>query len=298
MDEFTNSIAKSQLAIARCPVCTDSHRSPFVAFAELEFVQCLGCGVVYKAWEKPGLLAPDFYEQGYFKGRKSGREKRFAHRARKAASWLRDAVECLEVDRRGGARVLDVGCSLGSVIEGARRLGLSGAGVDLSEYAVKVCRERGFEARVGAVDALPYGDGSFEIVVLKHVLEHTIDPRRAVSELRRVLSPGGVALIAVPDVRYWKADTARRTYRYFRPDDLGVQHHVYYSKDTLARLLEGNGFRVAFASKAVYRAHRAARSAVHWLWEGARFAALAGWVAVARRLRMQREVYMVASRVD
>lgn len=284
-----------------CPLCAATDRSTYISFEQLEFVQCGGCSVVYKSREQAGVLPADFYERSYFHGRKSGREKHFQHRARKAASWVSDAVECLDpaVARSGqGARLLDVGCSLGYVLEGARRLGLSSAGVDVSAYAVNVCTERGYEARVGTTDALPYEAERFDVVVLKHVLEHTPTPKGALRELRRVLSPHGVVLIAVPDVRYWKGDRRRSSYRYYRPDDLGAQHFVYYSAATLARLLTENGFRVRFSSKAVYRAGRAARSLLHATWEALRYAALFSWVAVARALRLQREVYMLASKTD
>jgi 2-polyprenyl-3-methyl-5-hydroxy-6-metoxy-1,4-benzoquinol methylase len=293
--------ASSELVFPVCPVCGSAPRSTYVSFPQLEFVQCSTCLVVYKSREQVGVLAADFYEQSYFHGRKSGREKRFGHRARKAASWVADAVECLDpkvVPSQRGARLLDVGCSLGYVLEGAQRLGLSSAGVDVSAYAVGVCNERGYEARVGTADALPYEAGRFDIVVLKHVLEHTATPRQALCELRRVLTSHGVVLIAVPDVRYWKGRRQRATYRYYRPDDLGAQHFVYYSAATLSRLLSENGFQVRHVSKAVYRARRAAKSVFHWAWERARHAALSAWVGVARALCLQREVYLLASKVD
>lgn len=286
----------TDIQFASCPVCNGSERSTYVAFPELEFVECGACRVVYKSRERADVRSADFYEQGYFEGRKSGREKRFEHRARKAASWVSDAEECLKPGA-ASPRLLDVGCSLGYVLEGARRLGMSSAGVDISTFAVKVCNERGYEARVGTVDELPYERERFDIVVLKHVLEHTPSPKTALAELRRVLSANGVVLIAVPDARYWKGIWRRTTYRYYRPDDLGAQHYVYYTASTLERLLRENGFQVRFASKAVYRTSRAAKSLLHSLWERTRYAALSLWVGVGRALRLQREVYMLASKL-
>ncbi|MBS1150304.1 MAG: Methyltransferase type 11 [Myxococcaceae bacterium] len=267
-----------------------------MSFDAVEFVECTNCGVVYKSRERAGALAADFYEQGYFHGRKSGRDKRFEHRSRKAASWILDALEVLKRPGKG-ARLLDVGCSLGYVLEGARRLGLASTGVDISEYAVNLCVERGYEAKVGRVDQLPYPTKEFDVVVLKHVLEHTPQPTVALEELRRVLNPDGVVLIAVPDLRYWKGDVMRKTYRYFRPDDLGAQHYVYYTAKTLTRLLETNGFAVRHTSKAVFRNHQAARSLAHRLWELFRYGILRTWVALGSSLRLQREVYLLASKL-
>ena len=52
---------------------------------------------------------------------------------------------------------------------------------------------------VGAdITALPFADGSFDAIVCSHVLEHVADDRAAMGELRRVLRPGGWALVMVP----------------------------------------------------------------------------------------------------
>src|SRR5262249_36838215 len=53
---------------------------------------------------------------------------------------------------------------------------------------------------------LSYPDGSFDVVLCSHVLEHVTDDRRALSELHRVLKPGGCAIVLVP-IDYKRAET-------------------------------------------------------------------------------------------
>lgn len=55
-------------------------------------------------------------------------------------------------------------------------------------------------ARIDVLD-LQFGDGSFDVVVCNHVLEHVPDDRRAMREVRRVLRPDGWAMLLVPDVQ-------------------------------------------------------------------------------------------------
>lgn len=270
-------------------MCRGSARAPWVDFTELAFERCIECGTVFKTRERADVRPEDFYEQGYFHGRKSGRDRRFEHRVRKAMGQLRGAMEFGQV-----RSVLDVGCSFGYIIEAGRRLGLSSAGADVSAYAVERCRERGLRAQVGTLDALPFSDGEFDLVILRHVLEHTADPSGALAEVRRVLSPNGLVLIAVPDLRYWKGLLLRRTYRYFRPDDLGQQHYVYYTDQSLPRLLEANGWDLMATSKAFGRPRTAASSAAHALWDRVRHAGIALWQGTARLLHMRRELYMIA----
>jgi SAM-dependent methyltransferase len=287
---MVGSATTGERAWARCPVCGGAERSPYVAFAELEYSRCR-CGAVYKSRERDDLRPADFYESDYFQGRKSGRERRFPHRVRKAMRQIEAALELLPA-----RSVLDIGCSLGYVVAAGARLGLRAAGCDVSEYAVRVCRERGLEAHVGELDALPFGDGAFDLVVMKHVLEHTPDPLHALAEVSRVSGAPAALIVVVPDLDYWKGRLWRRRARYFRPDDLGRQHYVYYTLATLTALLGRAGYTTRFGTKAIFRRRVATRGPLWALWEVCRFATLWTWQALARRLRLRRELFVVATR--
>ena len=50
---------------------------------------------------------------------------------------------------------------------------------------------------------MPFGDGELDVVVCNEVLEHLLEPQRAAAEALRVLRPGGVFLVSVPNVAYW-----------------------------------------------------------------------------------------------
>jgi SAM-dependent methyltransferase len=274
-----------------CPVCDAADSSVYVEFDVLTFAQCSQCRVVFKSREIPDIRPDGFYEADYFLKRKSRRDKRFEHRVRKAGNEILLGLEELPTARS----VLDVGCSLGYVIEAGKRLGLDAAGLDVSEYAVQICRERGYRAERGSLERLPFENAEFDLIVMKHVLEHTPEPKRAMAEVRRVLNRNGAVVIAVPELRYWKGDFLRRTYRYFRPDDLGQQHYVYFTEETLTQLLKSCGFVVRSVSKAVLR-RRLIRGPWSGLYERARYFVLRAKVAVASALRLQREVFLVAQR--
>jgi len=269
----------------KCPVCTAQERAPYVTFEEqLQFVRCDRCGVVYKSFEIEALRSGDFYEEAYFHGRKSARDKRFAHRVRKCKRQIRAASHFVKP-----TRLLDVGCSFGYVLEAARQLDIEAAGVDLSQYAVDVCRKRGYRAEVGELTAMPFDAESFDVIIMKHVLEHTPDPAAALKELHRISKPNAVLLIVVPNLDYWKGRYQRRRYRYFRPDDLGQQHYVYYTESTLSKLLETHGFAVRSDSKAVRPARPGPMDWLTWpLHRGA--------LALAGAVKLRRETFVIAQR--
>jgi len=104
---------------------------------------------------------------------------------------------CREVtDRR--PRILDVGCGTGANLLMLSKYG-EAEGVDVSEDALAFCRERGLDkVRLGNGEELPYEAGTFDLVTAFDVVEHMDDDLAGLREMRRVLRPGGRALLFVP----------------------------------------------------------------------------------------------------
>jgi len=61
----------------------------------------------------------------------------------------------------------------------------------------------GFAACNLGVEALPYADHTFDLVVCNHVLEHVFETEKTLRDLRRVTAPGGVILLGVPNIGNW-----------------------------------------------------------------------------------------------
>ena len=94
-------------------------------------------------------------------------------------------------------RIVEVGCGKGELAERMQAdLGAEVIALDQSERMVELTRARGVAAVVGDVQALPFADGEFDSAVAAWMLFHVPDLDRALSELARVLRPGG-RLVAV-----------------------------------------------------------------------------------------------------
>jgi SAM-dependent methyltransferase len=94
-------------------------------------------------------------------------------------------------------RVLEVGCGMGNFAERvSRETSAEVVATDLSARMVELARERGLDARVADVQELPFDDGEFDCAVANAMLYHVENLERALSELARVLEPGG-KLVAV-----------------------------------------------------------------------------------------------------
>jgi SAM-dependent methyltransferase len=100
-----------------------------------------------------------------------------------------------------GLSVLEIGCGLGTDAAQFAKAGAHYTGVDLTEAAIELARRR-FEIsglpgnfRVADAENLDFADASFDRVYSHGVLHHTPDTARAISEIHRVLKPGGQAIV-------------------------------------------------------------------------------------------------------
>jgi SAM-dependent methyltransferase len=97
----------------------------------------------------------------------------------------------------GAERIADVGCGNGIYLAELRRRGHAGPVVGLDRSPGMAGHSRAHAATVVAdAQALPLGDDSVDVVLSLHMLYHVPDVPRAVAELRRVLRPGGTAMVA------------------------------------------------------------------------------------------------------
>lgn len=138
----------------------------------------------------------------------------FYSRAEKYDSWLhnsaaRDALwkrrlNLLLPHRRPG-NLLDIGTGIGQFLHHAQPYFTQVAGTEVSRSGVRAARERyGLEILEGQVEDLGLPDSSFNNVTLFHVLEHVPDPAKLARICHRLLKPGGILAVAVPnDVLAW-----------------------------------------------------------------------------------------------
>lgn len=148
------------------------------------------------------------------------------------------------LDIRPADRVLEIGFGPGHAIRQVAGLASQGkvAGVDFSETMVRQARRRNEEAiavghvelKQGEASALPYPDDSFDKVFATNVIYFWRDPAANLTEIKRVLKPGGrVALYVI----------AKEELVEYKLTQTGV--YTLYSGDELARLLAQAGFRNA-----------------------------------------------------
>lgn len=122
-----------------------------------------------------------------------------------AVDYKQQLLDLLEL--RPGLTVLDLGCGPGADLEAmAGAVGVSGrvVGVDIDAKMVEAASTRvddhpHVEVRLGDGHALPFEDGAFDRARMDRALQHVAEPATVLSELLRVLKPGGLLRIGEPD---------------------------------------------------------------------------------------------------
>jgi 2-polyprenyl-3-methyl-5-hydroxy-6-metoxy-1,4-benzoquinol methylase len=147
----------------------------------------------------------------------------------------------LLTDDLAGKQLLDAGCGTGWFSQRACERGAKVTSLDVGEKLLaQVAKKCDSKRVVGDVLDLPFEDASFDFVVCSEVIEHTLEPRRAVLELGRVLRPGGVMVLTVPN-QVWHFAIDIANFLKLRPYE-GYENWVTWRE--LRRFVSDAGLRV------------------------------------------------------
>jgi ubiquinone/menaquinone biosynthesis C-methylase UbiE len=147
----------------------------------------------------------------------------------------------LRAGARPGDRALDIGCGTGEFTAELAAAGANVVGIDVAEAALRRARTRhpALDFRIAEIDGtLPLRDNEFDLVWASEVIEHVADTARWLSEVRRVLAPGGRLLLTTPS--HGRLRLALGGIERFS-EPLGDHLHLY-TRRSLTETLEGFGF--------------------------------------------------------
>jgi len=163
--------------------------------------------------------------------------------ARFSQYWWSNRFYAILARRYGDNRVrlLEIGSGLGHLVgqlEGSFRT----VAADVNQWALKQSRQvapRSLHVSLSAED-LPFTDGTFGVVILKHVVEHLHHPEKAIAEIGRITAQGGTMILATPNLtsllKPWKGE---RWIGYQDPTHIALKHPQEWLE-----LVRGAGFIV------------------------------------------------------
>ncbi|MFA5890215.1 MAG: class I SAM-dependent methyltransferase [Actinomycetota bacterium] len=261
-----------------CPICRESSVDLKATPKPYTFYRCRACGVYFADPRPKPEQTGELHTDAYYAG--GARPDEDVHEAASNEVAAYRSRELLELLGRPG-RLLDVGCGTGFFLAAARDVGWQVQGVEPSAAAANhASAVFGVPVWEGFLEEAQFPDGSFDVITLIHVLEHLPDPRSLIKESRRLLAPGGILRIAVPNARgllYAAYNIVHRLRgRYGRTKfscSLFPPFHVFaWDAGSLRTLLEMEGF-------AIQRMFTVGKG-------DARYYAVADWRATGRHWRM------------
>jgi 2-polyprenyl-3-methyl-5-hydroxy-6-metoxy-1,4-benzoquinol methylase len=158
-------------------------------------------------------------------------------------------------------RLLDVGCGNGQVLSWMAALGWQSEGIDTDPVAVGVANAKGLTVHQGTLQSQQFATGSFDGVVMNHVIEHVHDPLSLMKECHRILKPGGRLIVVTPNIRSWGHRIYKRDWRGLEPP----RHLQIFARPSLATLCGLAGFQscdcrtITRAASYILRASRSLR---------------------------------------
>lgn len=112
---------------------------------------------------------------------------------------------------RRAARFLEVGSGMGH-LAGQLEDSFETHGMDINHWAVKQSKAivNKTHLQTASAQELPFADHSFNVVIIKHIVEHLPDPKKAIAEIGRITEPYGTLILATPNLdsllKPWKGD--------------------------------------------------------------------------------------------
>lgn len=223
----------------KCPMCGGQRalfaQSDDIATTAYSVLQCTSCGV---GVTEPCPDETTLHELHSTSNYRNEEGVRFVV----LVEWLVEGMRRWRIHRLAKVvakgRALDIGCGSGKFLRALKQSGWEVAGLELNDDTATGARNIQGLLVETSLDA--FTDASFDLITITHVLEHSRDPRKMLAACLRLLKPGGVIAVAVPNIESWQARVTKACWFHL---DL-PRHLWHFSEKWLAKELAGYGFEL------------------------------------------------------
>lgn len=232
----------------RCPACDgDSRTLKAERVPGYKVLVCSRCGLVYTdplvsgGTDEVGINESSATDEGYYKNIIAHHEEQVSLAQGKVKRLLEAYQEEFGLSPK---RVLEFGCGTGQYATSWAALGVSWQGVEASPRMLEFCRHNALPV-VDAESVQNLPDKSYDLIYFSQVLEHVLDPRGFLAQVRRLISDGGIVHLDVPNHDSLSARIRRWNPRATEYGFIQAPHHlIAYRALSLKRLIEACGFSV------------------------------------------------------
>lgn len=241
-----------------CPLCHSKSLSAFSLDTKrlgphISRVKCNECKIVFANPMADGTELNEYYQLYYEKDHYEAMSYRnliLDHFNRiKGLTQQEIKTEAKYLSNlREGMKFLDVGCGLGLGLAYANQMNCQLYATEYDSGALEFVKTHfKVETYHGDLEEAQYPNDFFDFIHISHVIEHVLDPRAYIQEMKRILKPGGILAIGTPDISS-KLYTWHRWFNFLRfriPDVIdGLEHTFIFPKERLRSLCEEEGLVV------------------------------------------------------
>jgi SAM-dependent methyltransferase len=233
--------------LSACPICEHETLNAnmlitdhFLSREDFSLVQCANCGFVFTNPRPHKNKLGGYYES----------EDYFSHSKKKKGliTFLYDAVKNYSLQKKfkliskhkNSGRILDIGCATGEFLNHFKKQGWETLGIEPAE------QPREFAIKNYGLEVLPEAsihnlqNDSLDVITMWHVLEHVPDLNARIEQIKKLLKPDGLLVIALPNYLSWDAQFYKEFWAGY-----DVPRHLYhFSPDSVSRLLQKFDFKV------------------------------------------------------
>lgn len=242
-----------------CPLCNSIHLSGFAMDTKrkgphISRVKCDSCKLVFANPMADEKELEEYYNHYYEKDHYEAVDYKsliLSHFSR-IQLLNHDAIKTEArylYELKKETKFLDVGCGLGLGLAYAKQFDCQLYATEFDQGALDFVAEHfDVETFKGDVWSANFQDDFFDFIHISHVIEHVLDPKAYLKEMKRILKPGGILAIGTPDISSWLY-TIHRWVNFLRfriPDVIdGMEHTYIFPKSRLRSLCEEEGLIIA-----------------------------------------------------
>jgi len=182
----------------KCPICRDKAMvKEYFKDDRVRLEKCSVCGLIFQNPQKEmEELSKETYDRAYYDTYYPEDAK--YEMAKKQYDLRLQRLEDLREGKKG--KILDLGCGRGAFLEAAKNRGWEVFGIELSEAAADIAKEKfGLEAiKNKIVEEAGFEENMFDVINMNHVLEHVPCPDETLKVIYKILKPGGLFYCEIP----------------------------------------------------------------------------------------------------
>jgi dolichol-phosphate mannosyltransferase len=154
--------------------------------------------------------------------------------------WQRARFRVIRGMVDGSTRILDIGCGSSRILQSLPQA----VGLDMQIRKLRWLRAPGRQLVAGSLSRLPFGDETFDAVICSEVIEHIAREEIDLTDMVRVLAPGGTLVLGTPDYGRWIWRALEGLYKKVFPQGYATEHINPYTRRELRREIERLGLTV------------------------------------------------------